>query len=258
MTLHRRSLLRLATAAPVAATLLASTPVVHAAPPRRIRAIAFDAFPVFDPRPITAVAERLFPGRGAELGQAWRTRQFEYAWLRTLMNRYQDFWRVTEEALVHAARSLKLELSPGGRAQLMQAYLDIKAWPDALPTLRILKEAGLRMAFLSNFTAAMLDAGVRNSGLEGLFEPHLSTDRVGAYKPDPRAYRMAVDAFGLDREQIAFAAFGGWDAVGARSFGFPTFWVNRLQVPLDELGLAPDATGSGLAELPRFVLGPAA
>jgi 2-haloacid dehalogenase len=117
-----------------------------------------------------------------------------------------------------------------------------------------MKASGIRLAFLSNFTEEMLDAAVRSCGLEGLFDPHLSTDRVRAFKPDPRAYQMAVDAFRLSREEIAFAAFGGWDAAGARTFGYPTFWVNRMQLPVERLGVAPDATGAGLDELERFVI----
>lgn len=112
---------------------------------------------------------------------------------------------------------------------------------------------GIRMAFLSNFTAAMLDAAVKNSGLEGIFEAHLSTDRVRAYKPDPRAYQMAMDTFGLPRGEIVFAAFGGWDAAGAKSFGYPTFWINRTSLPVEELGVAPDAIGDNLNDLVRFV-----
>jgi 2-haloacid dehalogenase len=46
---------------------------------------------------------------------------------------------------------------------------------------------------------------------------------------------MAVDAPKLRREEILFAAFGGWDAAGAKAFGFPTFWVNRMGSPLEEL-----------------------
>jgi 2-haloacid dehalogenase len=135
----------------------------------------------------------------------------------------------------------------------MQAFLNISAWPDALPTLQSLKSSGMKLALLSNFTPAMLDAAVRNSGLGGIFEPYLSTDKVRAYKPDPRAYRMGIDAFGMKREEIAFAAYGGWDAAGAKAFGYPTFWVNRMNLPLEELGFAPDATGPTLRELASFV-----
>jgi 2-haloacid dehalogenase len=136
----------------------------------------------------------------------------------------------------------------------MHAFLELRAWPDAPPALRAMKEAGVRLAFLSNFTAGMLDAAVVSSGLEGMFEPHLTTDRVRAYKPDPRAYRMGLDAFGLAREAVAFAAFGGWDAAGARSFGYPTVWINRAGAPPEGLGFPPDATGTTLGDLARFVL----
>lgn len=247
MNIDRRKLLRLAACAAAGAGTLARTARAAHAP--AIKAIAFDAFPVFDPRPIFALAERLFPGQGAALGNLWRTRQFEYTWLRTLMSRYVGFWQVTQQALVFAAESLKLNLDAAKRDRLMQAYLELEAWPDALPALRTLREAGMRMAFLSNFSPAMLDAGVANSGLGGLFEPHLSTDRVGAYKPDPRAYQMAVDSFGLAHEQILFVAFAGWDAAGATAFGLPTFWVNRQGGSAEPLGVAPSAVGATLADL---------
>ncbi len=113
--------------------------------------------------------------------------------------------------------------------------------------------SGLRMAFLSNFTAAMLDQAVKNSGLEGIFDDHLCTDRVRVFKPDPQAYRMAMSAFGLKKEEIAFAAFGGWDAAGAKWFGFPTFWVNRARAAAEELATVPDGVGNDLNDLAAFV-----
>lgn len=111
MPLNRREFLNLA-AASVATSVWPPAPLSQAATSTTIKAIAFDAFPIFDPRPVFALAEKLFPGRGAELGNAWRTRQFEYAWLRTLMRRYANFWQVTEEALVFAGNKLKLDLTP--------------------------------------------------------------------------------------------------------------------------------------------------
>jgi 2-haloacid dehalogenase len=219
----------------------------------RTRAIAFDGLAVFDVRPIAALAERVFPGRGDEMSALWRSRQFEYTWLRTAGRQYADFWQVTEEALIFSCRSLKLELTKADRDRLMQSYLEIKAWPDALAALKGLKASGLRMAFLSNFTAAMLDQAVKNSGLEGTFDDHLSTDRVRAFKPDPQAYKMAVSAFGLKKEEIAFAAFAGWDAVGAKWFGYPTFWVNRTHAAAEELGAVPDGVGENLNDLAVFV-----
>jgi 2-haloacid dehalogenase len=102
-------------------------------------------------------------------------------------------------------------------------------------------------------TPTMLRVLTENAGAADLFEHQLSTDAVKAFKPDPRAYQMAETAFNLPRENIAFAAFGGWDAAGARSFGFDTFWVNRLGVPMEELGVAPNAAGGTLTELATYV-----
>ena len=132
-----------------------SSPPARAATTPKIRAIALDAFTTFDPRSVFALAEDLFPGTGTELSNAWRTRQFEYTWLRTLTGSYVDFWHVTEDALVYAAKLVKIELTVEKRNQLMQAFLSLKTWPDALPALQSLKASGMRMALLSNFTAAL-------------------------------------------------------------------------------------------------------
>lgn len=220
-----------------------------------LQALAFDAFPIFDPRPVFARCEQLYPGRGGELANLWRVRQFEYQWLRALSGSYADFWKTTEDALVFAAASLKLPLSPAQRQLLMSGYLELPAWPDATAALQSLRQRGLRLAFLSNATRKILDAGIRNARLEGVFERVLSTDDIRAYKPDPRAYRMAVDAFGLPREKIGFVAFAGWDAAGAKTFGYPTFWVNRLGTPPEELGAQADAVIPTLADLPALLQG---
>jgi 2-haloacid dehalogenase len=213
------------------------------------KAVIFDAFPILDPRPVWQLAADLFPSKGAELANLWRIKQFEYAWLRTLSNNYADFWQVTGDALVFAAKSLQLELAQEKRSLLMNAWLRLKCWPDVPDALRTLKSRGLRLAFLSNLTPKMLDSGIRNSGLEGMFDAVLSTDRVRSYKPDPRAYRMALESLHLRPQEITFVAFAGWDAAGARTFGYDTFWVNRQNQPAEELGAAADGAGSTMADL---------
>jgi 2-haloacid dehalogenase len=254
MLLNRRELAVLAAGSAVAVSVAAPLDRVRAADGAKVKAVAFDGFPIIDARPVVAKAEQIFPGKGLELSNTWRTRQFEYTWLRTLGGRYSDFWQVTQEALMFAAKASKIDLSADQRDQLMQTYLELKAWPDVAPALKQLRDAGIRLAFLSNLTNAMMDAVVKNSALEGFFEPHLSTDKVGVFKPDPRAYQMGLDAFKLNKEEIAFAAFAGWDVAGAKWFGYPTFWVNRANASLEELGAVPDASGSSLADLARFVL----
>jgi 2-haloacid dehalogenase len=252
MPICRREFLHLV-AGGVVTGVLPSAPLSQVATGPTIKALAFDAFPIFDPRPVFALAEQLFPGKGTDLSNAWRVRQFEYQWLRALSGHYADFWQTTEDALVFAANLLKLDLTPDKRKQLMAAYLELKAWPEVPAALQSLQRAGIRLAFLSNATPQILDAGIRNSRLEGIFEHVLSTDKITTYKPYPRAYQMAIDAFGLKREDIAFVAFAGWDVAGAKWFGYTTFWVNRLNLPVEELGVAPDAVGENLNDLVRFV-----
>src|SRR5512146_2284623 len=159
MILDRRDFLQLFAAGTVAGTL--ASPAA-AGPERRgpIRAVAFDAFPVFEPRPIAARAEALFPGKGEALIAAWRTRQFEYQWLRTMSGRYADFIETTEAGLVFAAKLQHLDLPPARRAALMRAHLELAPWPDAPAALRALKQSGLRLACLSNMTAPMLEGGI--------------------------------------------------------------------------------------------------
>jgi 2-haloacid dehalogenase len=183
----------------------------------------------------------------------WRTRQFEYSWLRTLTGSYVNFLQVTLDALEFACASLHVTLSGESRGRLMQALLQLPPWEDAATALRDLRGAGIRMAFLSNFTDGMLEANIRAAGISEYFEARLSTDRVAAYKPDPRSYQMAVDHFRLPRAAIAFVAFGGWDAVGASRFGFPVYWTNRLSQPQEELGATADLVEAGLGALPAFV-----
>jgi len=242
----------LTTALGLATGLILTKPAV-AISTIRFAAVAFDAFPVFDPQPVATLAETLFPGQGANLTNAWRVRQFEYTWLRSLSNRYADFMQVTDDALIFAARSNKLELTTDKRSQLLNAYSALKTWPDVIPVLRILKDRGVNLAFLSNFSPKMLHGCMQAAGISGLFDHVLSTDAARTYKPDPRAYQLGVDAFKRRREEILFVAFAGWDAAGAKAFGYPTFWVNRLGLPPEELGVLPDATGRTLMDLLSFL-----
>jgi 2-haloacid dehalogenase len=255
MAITRRGFVRLA-AGGVTANLAARLPVrlaEAAASSSRLKAVAFDAFPVFNPAPVASRAEAVYPGQGALLAEEWRLRQFEYAWLRSLSERYVDFWKVTEDALVFAARKLRLELDAARGDALMGAFLELVPWTDVVPALTSLRKGGLLLGFLSNFTSRMLEANLERAGLRDLFDHVVSTDRARTYKPDPNAYRLGTEAFALRRDEILFAAHAGWDAAGAKAFGYPTFWVNRAGVPPEELGAPPDATGHDLFELVRFV-----
>jgi 2-haloacid dehalogenase len=218
----------------------------------RPAALVFDAYgTLFDVHSVVALCEALWPGRGAQLSQLWRTKQLEYTWLRSLMGRYEDFARVTEAGLRYACAALQLPCDDAKCARLLQAYLNLATFPEVADTLRQLR--GIKLAILSNGAPAMLRDVVSNSGLGGLIPDVLSVDELQIYKPAPQVYQLAVDRLGAPAQAIGFVSSNGWDAAGAKSFGFRTFWVNRAGAPRDGLGFAPDHELGSLAELPTLV-----
>jgi 2-haloacid dehalogenase len=237
----------------LAVLLLAFAAEAQAAP--RFKAVAFDYFVLFNPNSVVPEVEKAFPGKGIEFTKAWRAKQFEYGFLRSITGRHEDFFKVTEDALVYTAAAMDLPLPPEMRERLLGAYLTLQPWPDSIAALRKLKAAGVRLITIANFSDRMLRANAENAGIAELFDELLSTGTNGTYKPDPRAYALGMERLGLNKEEIAFAAFGGWDAYGAESFGYPTYWVNRFGLPPEQLGLEADATSNDIAGLLDFVLG---
>jgi len=227
----------------------------HAQPAPRFKAVAFDYFVIFDANSIVPEVEMAFPGKSAEFTRIWRAKQFEYCYLRTITGRFADFSLVTEDALVYAAEAMHLELAADTRQRLLNAYLNLKPWPDAADGLRKLRAAGVRIITISVFSGGMLRANAEHAGIADLFDELLSTEVNQTYKPDPRAYALGMERLHLKKDEIVFAAFGAWDAYGAKSFGYPTFWVNRFNVPAEELGLKADGTANNFQGLLDFVLG---
>ncbi len=69
----------------------------------------------------------------------------------------------------------------------------------------------------------------------------ISTDEKQTYKPSRMAYQLAIEKLKLRKEEILFVPFAGWDMAGATWFGYPTFWLNRLNTPHEELDAKPMA-----------------
>jgi len=160
------------------------------------------------------------------LSDAWRLKQLEYSWMRSLMRRHADFWTVTGEALDVAMATAGL-LDAALRERLLEAYRSLDAYPEVPGVLDRLKAAGLRCAVLSNGSPEMLRAAIGSAGLAGRLEAVLSVEEVGIYKPDPRVYQLAVDRLGVPAAQISFQSSNVWDAAGAAAFGFQVVWINR-------------------------------
>jgi 2-haloacid dehalogenase len=215
-----------------------------------IRAIAFDAYgTLFDVYSVGALAEQLFPGKGAELAAQWRDTQIGYTRVRTLSDRYIPFWELTQDALIFSARKLGLDLTDDARKRLMSQYACLSAFPENLGALKELKKMGVQLAILSNGTPDMLDIAVKSAGMSGLFDHLLSVESVKKYKTAPEAYQLGPDAFKLPTREILFVSSNCWDALGAAWFGYTTFWINRSGQPLEELGVTPTAQGRLLTDV---------
>ena len=220
------------------------------APP--VRALVFDAYgTLFDPLAVKVRAEELFPGDGAALSQLWRAKQLEYSWLRTLMGRYETFWKITEDALLFSCRTLKLPCDERQRNQLMQVYLTLPAFPEVKPALE--KLSHLPLSILSNGTPEMLTPLVTANNMAHFFKNIFSVDALRMYKPRPEVYQHAVTGLGVPKEAIGFVSSNYWDVTGATSFGFRTYWLNRSATAADELGITPTAILPNLSSLPTFL-----
>ena len=247
-----------ATAAAVGATS-APGPTSAAEPARlkSLKAIAFDAYgTLFDVFSVTALCEQLFPGKGNALAQLWRVKQLQYSLLRSLMGRHKDFWQLTEDGLVYASKSLKLDLTPEKRHRLMEAYLSLTAFPDVKPGLEALKTHGLRLAILSNGEPKMLEAAARSAGIFDLLDRILSVEEVKIFKASPRVYNLGPERMNVSPAELGFVSSNSWDVNGAASAGLATFWIQRSAAePPEELGFAADRVVSAITDLASLVRG---
>lgn len=211
----------------------------------RPEAFVFDAYgTLYDVHSIAARCESCWPGKGAQLSLLWRAKQLEYTWQRSLMQRYAPFSTVTREALAYGCEALKLELSVAQTEALMAEYRTLSLYPDVADTLQ--KLSG-RKAILSNGSPDMLLPLVKNSGLQ--LDAVISVDELRIFKPAPQVYALAVGKLHLDHSRIGFVSSNCWDALGAKSYGFSVYWINRGGAPVDRLGFKADRILKTLDEI---------
>jgi 2-haloacid dehalogenase len=226
-----------------------------------IRAVLFDAYgTLFDVYSVGLLAEQLFPGRGQALGVMWRDKQIEYTHLVSTSSggaHYRPFWELTRAALVYAVKKsvpeARADWAGGGFEarveQLMNQYRHLSAFPENREVLQALKTRGIATGILSNGDPAMLEVAVKSAGLGGLFDHVISVDAIRKYKTHPDAYALGPQATGLPARQIAFVSCNSWDALAATWFGYQTLWVNRYQLPFEELGTQPAYSGASLRDV---------
>jgi 2-haloacid dehalogenase len=241
-----------------------------------IKAVVFDAYgTLYDIQSVASVTEEAFPGYGELITQIWRIKQLEYTWLRSLMRRYQDFFVITRDSLTYSLRVLGLAHDPVAFARIMEKYLHLDLYPDAVAALVALR--GCKLAILSNGSTGMLDALVRNSGLDRVLDATISVDSQKIFKPAPDAYTLIESVLGVPPAEVLFVSSNPWDACGAKAFGLNVAWIERvtpeamalacvksdcvapltmfkaIRTQMDELGLEPDHRIHALSELPGLV-----
>lgn len=217
------------------------------------RAVLFDAYgTLFDVYSVSLLAEQLFAGHGQPLSVLWRDKQIEYTRLVTTSNHgahYRPFWDLTRAALRYTCKRLALELTPAREQQLMNQYRALSAFPENREVLQALKSHGIVTGILSNGDPAMLDVAIKSAGLDGLLDHVISVDAIRLYKTHPDAYALGPQATGIDAKHTLFVSCNAWDALAATWFGYRTLWVNRYQLPFEELDTQPDHTGSTLRDV---------
>lgn len=220
-----------------------------------IQGIVFDLYgTLYDLGCVARACEREFPTRGEQLAAAWRRKQLEYTWLRTLMERFSDFDSVSEEALSFTCEEMGLELDAGTRRRLCDQYLKLQPYADMPASLRRLRDAGLPLAILSNAAQASLAQVIGNSGMKWGFDHVISVDKVRVFKPHRKVYLLAEQRMGMPRENLLFVSSNTWDAAAASAFGFPVCWINRQGRPFDQLGALPTVEVADLDSMAEWVL----
>ena len=193
-------------------------------PGRPVDAVLFDLFgTLLSLRPLDDVCEALAPGRGAELAGRWRARQLELSWLRTAMQLWVDFDRVTEDALENVLREMDVAAEPAAVASTTGAFRDLPVNPEVANVLEALCDGGLRTGILTNASVATLDSVLRRTGLD--VDYALSVDAARRFKPHPAVYELGTKATGLSADRIGFVTGNAWDAAGAGTYGFRVAWL---------------------------------
>jgi 2-haloacid dehalogenase len=219
-----------------------------------IAGIVFDAYgTLFDVYAVEARLEALFPGKGRAISLRWRDKQIDYTRLRTLSDRYIDFWTITADALDYACEAEQATLDAGRRDELLAIYERLPTHPEVPAALRALHARGLPLGVLTNANETMLRKALAAAGIADLFAHTLSVERVRKFKTAPEAYQLAPDAFGAPVGRMVFVSSNGWDAAGAAWFGYRAFWINRAGSPLERLGVKPEAVGRTMDDLAEFL-----
>ena len=205
---------------------------------KNIKAIIFDAYgTLFDVNSAAEKCKNKIGEKWEPFANYWRTTQLEYTWLRSLMGRHQDFWKVTEQSLDKSMKIFKIDSTM--KDELLDLYKVLSTFPEVKETLKKLKEKKYKLAILSNGTPSLLKELVSSNNLESIFDDVLSIEEVKIYKPHPNVYNIPIKKYQIEKNQFAYLSANSWDVSAAGNFGFNAVWVNRNKNIFDNLDYKP-------------------
>ena len=216
------------------------------------KAIVFDAYgTLFD---VNSAAEKCKDKIGDQwegFANFWRTTQLEYTWLRSLMKRHKNFWKVTEDSLDKSMKVYNIDMSM--KKDLLNLYKILSPYPEVKEVLGKLKDKGFKLAILSNGTQELLNELVKSNKLDNLFDDLFSIEDVGIYKPDSKVYDMPVKKYKINSSEITFLSANTWDVSGGGNYGYNSIWVNRNKAIFDNLDFKPKDEISDLTQLLKII-----
>ena len=214
-------------------------------------ALAFDMYgTLVDPIRIWTQLEQYLPGGDAvRAAEIWRQKQLEYTFRLTVMERYEDFERVTRKALDYALAAVNGHLHDGQKHQLMAQYNDLALFPDVQSGLEQLQAKGHTMVVFSNGSPAMLNAIMQAARLESYFQGFVSVDEIKMYKPSPKAYQLVANRLQWPIGEVRLISSNPFDVIGAINAGMQATWVNRSHGLFDTLGERPTMVVTTIDEL---------
>ena len=215
---------------------------------KNIKAIIFDAYgTLFDVNSAAEKCKNKIGEKWEPFANYWRTTQLEYTWLRSLMGRHQDFWKVTEQSLDKSMKVFRVAKSI--KNELLDLYKVLSTFPEVKETLKKLKEKKYKLAILSNGTPSLLKELVSNNNLESIFDDVLSVEEVKIYKPHPNVYNIPIKKYQIEKNQFVYLSSNTWDVSAAGNFGFNAVWVNRNKNIFDNLDYKPITEINNLSDL---------
>ena len=219
---------------------------------KNVKAIIFDAYgTLFDVNSAAEKCKGKIGDKWEDFANYWRTTQLEYTWLRSLMNRHKDFWKITEDSLDKSMKFFKIDNSM--RNDLLDLYKVLSPFSEVKETLNKLKKKDFKLAILSNGTPSLLGNLVKNNNLENIFDDIFSIEEVRIYKPDSKVYELPVNKYNIKKDEILFLSANTWDVSGGGNYGYNSVWVNRNKNIFDNLDYQPLDEIHDLSELLEII-----